>query len=89
MMAPAPSFAFAAATLVAVAAFAAVPAAAAPQEDLITSLPGVDVEKLGFKMYSGYLTVDESVNRRLFYWYAEAKTKPESAPLVVWYQGGA
>lgn len=80
---------FAAASLLALATLSMGPAAAAPQEDLITSLPGVDVGKLGFKMYSGFLTVDSSVNRRLFYWYAEAKSKPETAPLVVWYQGGA
>ena len=38
------------------------------------------------QMYSGYITVDKSHNRNIFYWLIEAENNPEEAPLIVWYQ---
>ncbi|XP_052871914.1 venom serine carboxypeptidase [Anopheles cruzii] len=38
--------------------------------------------------YSGYLTVDAATNANLFFWYFPAKLAPESAPVVLWLQGG-
>jgi serine carboxypeptidase-like clade II len=35
-------------------------------------------------MYSGYVTVDESAGRALFYWLQEV----QPAPLVLWLNGG-
>jgi len=52
----------------------------------ITSLPGYSGPELS--MYSGYVTVDASHGRALFYWLIEAQTNPDTAPLVVWFQGG-
>jgi len=37
---------------------------------------------------SGYITVDQTNNRELFYWFAPAEETPETAPLVVWFTGG-
>ncbi|KAG8046037.1 hypothetical protein GUJ93_ZPchr0008g13065 [Zizania palustris] len=41
-------------------------------------------------MYSGYVTVDAGAGRALFYWLIEAAdaADPESAPLVLWLNGG-
>jgi serine carboxypeptidase-like clade 2 len=40
-------------------------------------------------MYSGYVTVDAAAGRALFYWLIEAAGVPaESAPLVLWLNGG-
>eukprot|EP00096_Caligus_rogercresseyi_P005149 TRINITY_DN2008_c0_g1_i2.p1 TRINITY_DN2008_c0_g1~~TRINITY_DN2008_c0_g1_i2.p1 ORF type:complete len:477 (+),score=101.64 TRINITY_DN2008_c0_g1_i2:15-1445(+) len=39
--------------------------------------------------YSGYLTVNKpSCGSNLFFWYFPAKYQPESAPLLLWLQGG-
>ncbi len=34
------------------------------------------------------LEVDSKNNGHLFYWYFEAETKPETAPLLIWLNGG-
>lgn len=40
------------------------------------------------KSYSGYLTVNRSYNSNLFFWFFPAQIKPESAPVLLWLQGG-
>jgi len=66
------------------------PATAATAEaeaDRIGSLPGQP--PVNFSMYSGYVTVDAAAGRALFYWLIEAAGAPaESAPLVLWLNGG-
>lgn len=48
-----------------------------------------DTEVLQFaESYSGYLTVNETCDSNLFFWYFKAKVNPDSAPLVLWLQGG-
>uniref|UniRef100_A0A453ECC8 Carboxypeptidase n=1 Tax=Aegilops tauschii subsp. strangulata TaxID=200361 RepID=A0A453ECC8_AEGTS len=60
---------------------------AAAAADRITRLPGQP--PVNFSMYSGYVTVDAAAGRALFYWLVEsAAAKPESAPLVLWLNGG-
>ncbi|KAH0893646.1 hypothetical protein HID58_056075 [Brassica napus] len=54
--------------------------------DLVTRLPGQP--QVGFKQYSGYVTVDEKKHSALFYYFAEAETEPTSKPLVLWLNGG-
>ncbi|KAG7638359.1 putative carboxypeptidase D [Arabidopsis thaliana] len=54
--------------------------------DRITRLPGQP--RVGFQQYSGYVTIDEKKQRALFYYLAEAETKPISKPLVLWLNGG-
>ncbi|KAL0722263.1 hypothetical protein Bca4012_036862 [Brassica carinata] len=54
--------------------------------DRITRLPGQP--QVGFQQYSGYVSVDEKKHRALFYYLAEAETKPISKPLVLWLNGG-
>lgn len=54
--------------------------------DLVTNLPGQP--RVDFQHYAGYVTVNESSGRALFYWFYEAMTKPEEKPLVLWLNGG-
>lgn len=66
---------------------AAAKATAAAEADRIASLPGQP--RVNFSMYSGYVTVDAAAGRALFYWLIEAAGVPaESAPLVLWLNGG-
>ncbi|XP_062847729.1 probable serine carboxypeptidase CPVL [Trichomycterus rosablanca] len=50
---------------------------------VVDPLPGANV-----KSYSGYLTVNKSYNSNLFFWFFPAQVKPESAPVLLWLQGG-
>ena len=54
--------------------------------DLVTNLPGQP--QADFKHYAGYVTVNETNGRSLFYWFFEAVTKPEEKPLLLWLNGG-
>lgn len=58
------------------------------QEDLIKGgLPGQPEVK--FKQYSGYITVNASAGRALFYWFVEAdSSNPDTKPLILWLNGG-
>jgi carboxypeptidase C (cathepsin A) len=60
----------------------------AAQKDLITDLPGLRYD-LGFKQFSGYLTVDEDHGRHLFYWYVESQGDPDEDPVVLWSKCGS
>jgi hypothetical protein len=63
------------------------PAAASTDQDrLVRRLPGQPA--VDFAMYSGYVTVDESAGRALFYWLQEAPMEVQPAPLVLWLSGG-
>lgn len=58
------------------------------EDDLIAKgLPG---QPLGakFKQYAGYINVDKSKGRNLFYYFTEAVHNPSSKPLVLWLNGG-
>jgi serine carboxypeptidase-like clade II len=66
---------------------AAVPALGAYAPDEITNLPGL-TQKINFKQYAGYITVDESHGRDLFYWYVESQRSPKTDPVVLWLNGG-
>ena len=53
--------------------------------DEVTALPGWNAP-LPSKQYSGYLAVGE--HKQLHYWLVEAENAPDSAPLVLWLNGG-
>ncbi|KAE9448492.1 hypothetical protein C3L33_19589, partial [Rhododendron williamsianum] len=58
------------------------------EDDLIAGgLPG-QPSVVRFKQYGGYVDVDESNGRSLFYYFAEAVKDPSSKPLVLWLNGG-
>eukprot|EP00271_Cylindrocystis_brebissonii_P005901 TRINITY_DN1828_c0_g2_i1.p1 TRINITY_DN1828_c0_g2~~TRINITY_DN1828_c0_g2_i1.p1 ORF type:complete len:541 (-),score=78.31 TRINITY_DN1828_c0_g2_i1:157-1779(-) len=54
--------------------------------DLITDLPGAP--NAAFKMYSGYITVDEDHGKALFYWFVESVLSSDTKPLTLWLNGG-
>ncbi|KAL1362281.1 hypothetical protein HN51_010546 [Arachis hypogaea] len=56
------------------------------EADRVYRLPGQPVVK--FKQYAGYITVNETHGRALFYWFFEATDKPEHKPLLLWLNGG-
>lgn len=53
--------------------------------DKILSLPGQP--QVSFSHYSGYVTVDPSAGRALFYYFAESQDSSHK-PLVLWLNGG-
>lgn len=62
----------------------------AAKNDLIDQLPG-QPGPVNFTQYSGYVTVNATAGRALFYWLQEAQggsTVSDSAPLVLWLNGG-
>ncbi|KAJ4833227.1 Serine carboxypeptidase-like 20 [Turnera subulata] len=59
----------------------------APQSALITRIPGFN-GTFPSKHYSGYVTIDESHGRRLFYYFVESEGNPSKDPVVLWLNGG-
>ncbi|XP_030548954.1 serine carboxypeptidase-like 28 isoform X2 [Rhodamnia argentea] len=59
------------------------------KRDKIVKLPG-QPGNVTFSQYSGYVTVDPSAGRALFYWLMEVPRSlgPASKPLVLWLNGG-
>ncbi|POO03633.1 Serine carboxypeptidase-like [Trema orientale] len=53
---------------------------------LVTNLPGQP--KVDFRHYAGYVTVNRTNGRALFYWFYEAASRPDEKPLVLWLNGG-
>eukprot|EP01035_Chromulina_nebulosa_P024326 gene24327-31652_t len=62
--------------------------------DLITSLPGWPANiSLPSKQYSGYLNISSSSDSavediHLHYWLVQAEKDPDTAPVVIWFNGG-
>ncbi|XP_068094770.1 LOW QUALITY PROTEIN: probable serine carboxypeptidase CPVL [Hyperolius riggenbachi] len=50
---------------------------------LVGELPGTNV-----KSYAGYLTVNKTYDSNLFFWFFPAQVSPETAPVLLWLQGG-
>lgn len=63
-----------------------------PEDHRVTSLPGLsDIDAIKLKQYAGLLKIgenDRNVDGSYFYWLFEAATNPETAPLVIWLNGG-
>ncbi|CAK9273574.1 unnamed protein product [Sphagnum jensenii] len=56
-------------------------------EHLVTNLPGQPV--VSFRQYAGYIPVDASGSKQLFYWFVEADHKDAaSLPIAFWFNGG-
>jgi len=73
--------------LLLIIAATAVSGLTAPAGTKIDSLPSYNGPALS--MYSGYVNVNQTNGRALFYWLVEATdVDPTTAPLVFWYQGG-
>ncbi|KAK9756278.1 hypothetical protein RND81_01G086400 [Saponaria officinalis] len=59
----------------------------APKSALVTQLPGFN-GIFPSKHYSGYVTIDESHGRKLFYYFVESERSPAKDPVVLWLNGG-
>ncbi|KAE8726272.1 Serine carboxypeptidase-like 29 [Hibiscus syriacus] len=55
--------------------------------DKVLKLPGQNLD-VSFAHYAGYVTVNKSLGRALFYWFFEAAEDPDSKPLLLWLNGG-
>eukprot|EP01060_Flectonema_neradi_P031476 TRINITY_DN4791_c0_g2_i1.p2 TRINITY_DN4791_c0_g2~~TRINITY_DN4791_c0_g2_i1.p2 ORF type:complete len:469 (+),score=90.84 TRINITY_DN4791_c0_g2_i1:33-1409(+) len=62
-------------------------AAGARPADEVTALPGWNAP-LPSKHYSGFLNVDKVNGRALHYYFVEAHEDPQSAPVLLWMNGG-
>eukprot|EP00211_Chloroparvula_japonica_P003434 CAMPEP_0119130776 /NCGR_PEP_ID=MMETSP1310-20130426/8698_1 /TAXON_ID=464262 /ORGANISM="Genus nov. species nov., Strain RCC2339" /LENGTH=442 /DNA_ID=CAMNT_0007121307 /DNA_START=80 /DNA_END=1408 /DNA_ORIENTATION=+ len=51
------------------------------------TLPGL-AEPTSYDMYTGFITVNETAQAELFYWFFESQSGAESSPLVLWMTGG-
>lgn len=56
------------------------------ERDQIKKLPGQP--SVNFRQYGGYVTVNESAGRALYYYFVEATKTKNSSPLVLWLNGG-
>lgn len=56
------------------------------QADQVVRLPGQP--PVGFRQFAGYVTVNESHGRALFYWFFEATNNAADKPLLLWLNGG-
>lgn len=56
------------------------------EADRVYRLPGQPHVK--FKQYAGYITVNETHGRALFYWFFESTEKPHEKPVLLWLNGG-
>jgi len=72
-----------------VAAVVVVVCNAAPSEHLIKNLPGlINASSVNFKQYAGYVMLNKTRNKKLFYWFVESQRDPANDPLVLWMNGG-
>ncbi|KAG2263409.1 hypothetical protein Bca52824_070488 [Brassica carinata] len=56
------------------------------EKDLIKTFPGQP--PVSFKQYGGFVSVNETTGRFLYYYFVEAIKASDSAPLVLWFNGG-
>ncbi|KAG7560529.1 Alpha/Beta hydrolase fold [Arabidopsis thaliana x Arabidopsis arenosa] len=57
------------------------------ERDLIKKLPG-QPSGVSFRQYGGYVAVNETTGRFLYYYFVEAIKPNKSTPLVIWFNGG-
>ena len=56
------------------------------EKDRIERLPGQT--QVNFSQYGGYVTVDKSAGRALYYYFVESQHSKDSLPLLLWLNGG-
>ncbi|KMZ74408.1 hypothetical protein ZOSMA_12G00960 [Zostera marina] len=73
--------------LVSLIIFTSITVLGAPEEALITELPGFNGTLLS-KHYGGYITVDETTGKKLYYYFVQSERNPAEDPVVLWLNGG-
>lgn len=56
------------------------------EADRVVGIPGQP--PVTFRQYAGYVTIDESHGKALFYWFFEATQGPQDKPVLLWLNGG-
>ncbi|XP_061190859.1 probable serine carboxypeptidase CPVL isoform X2 [Saccostrea echinata] len=46
------------------------------------------LEGTNLESFAGFFTVNKTTNSNMFFWFFPAQTNPETAPVVLWLQGG-
>ncbi|KAL3850469.1 hypothetical protein ACJIZ3_012351 [Penstemon smallii] len=64
-----------------------VPTLSAPEAAIVTNIPGFN-GTFPSKHYSGYVTIDETYGKKLFYYFVESERNPSKDPVVLWLNGG-
>ncbi|KAL7081806.1 hypothetical protein ACP275_14G061600 [Erythranthe tilingii] len=59
----------------------------APEDALVTHIPGFH-GSFPSKHHSGYVTIDETYGKKLFYYFVESERNPNKDPVVLWLNGG-
>ncbi|KNA24331.1 hypothetical protein SOVF_016850 [Spinacia oleracea] len=54
--------------------------------DFVKRVPGQP--KVSFKQYAGYVTVNATHGKALFYWFFQAVDEPAKKPVLLWLNGG-
>jgi serine carboxypeptidase-like clade 2 len=63
-----------------------IPQEGSKEKDRIERLPGQP--PVNFSQYGGYVTVDKSAGRALYYYFVEAQHSKDTMPLLLWLNGG-
>jgi len=58
------------------------------EADKVDALPGQPTEGVDFDQYAGYVTIDATAGRALFYYFVESPQNSSTNPLVLWLNGG-
>ncbi|XP_042511691.1 serine carboxypeptidase 1-like [Macadamia integrifolia] len=64
-----------------------IPQQGSKESDKILQLPGQPSDAI-INQYGGYITVNNTTGRALYYYFVEAETNKESKPLILWFNGG-
>ncbi|RAL43383.1 hypothetical protein DM860_012524 [Cuscuta australis] len=59
----------------------------APDGALVTHIPGFN-GTIPSNHYAGYVTIDETTGKKLFYYFVESQRRPSEDPVVLWLNGG-
>ena len=58
-----------------------------PEAFKVTNLPGLN-PPLASNQFAGFITIDKKNKGDIFYWLFEASESPDTAPLLIWLNGG-
>ncbi|ORZ10468.1 Alpha/Beta hydrolase protein [Absidia repens] len=54
----------------------------------VSSLPGIDIDKLPFEQYAGHIEVSSETDGNLFFWMLHQVQPTQPEKLIIWFNGG-